>query len=112
MQSEVDESIAVDVLGERPRLQLVAHGVGERCASARRSLALVRTHDLRPTRIEMEVERLALVLTQRFVIELANYVPRDIAHHQSNDLLLDAALAILQRVANCFVERRRREPRP
>src|SRR4051794_2197416 len=111
MQAELDERVAIDVLRERARLELVANGVGQRGASAWRGLTLLRTHDLRSPGVQMEMKRLSLVLPQRLVIELAQDVPRNVAHHQADDLLFDSALAVVERLTNGFVEGCRRESR-
>ena len=109
MKSELDESFAIDVLRQLARAQLVAHGVGERGAAPGRTLALFRTHYLGPPRIEMKVKRLPLVVAQRLVVEIAQDVAGNIADDEPHDLVVDAALAAVERVANRFVERCRRE---
>src|SRR4051812_15502317 len=108
MQPELDESFAVDVLGERPRAELVPHRVSQGCASPRSAFAFLGTNDLRAARIEIEMERPSLVLTQRFVVELAQNVARDVTHDEAHDLVVDATLAVVQRIPNGFVERSRR----
>src|SRR3954466_2313790 len=110
MQPELDESFAVDVLGEWTRSQLVAYRVSQRCAPPGPALPLFRTHDLGATSVEMKMQRAPLVVAQCLVIELAQNVSRHITHDQADDLLVDAVLAPVERVPNRFVERRGRQP--
>src|SRR5450759_3119321 len=104
MQPELDERFAVDVLCKHARAELVAYGVRQRRAAARRGLAIFATHDLGTARVEVELQRLALVFAERLVIKLAQDVAWNIANHQPHDLLVDAAFEIVERPANRLVE--------
>src|SRR4051812_49647403 len=53
----------------------------------------------------MEVQRPALVLAQRLVIELAQNVARDIPYHEPHDLFVDPSITSVERVTNRLVER-------
>jgi len=106
VKTQLDEGFAIDVLGENARHELVADGVGERGATTGSALPLLRTHDLGAPRIEIEVQRPPLVLSEGLVIQVAKDVPGYVAHDESHDLLVDSAFAVVQRGVNRLVERR------
>ena len=58
----------------------------------------------------MEVQRAALVLAQRLVVELARDVARDVAHDEPHDLVVDPARAPVDAPRIARVDLRRRQP--
>jgi len=59
----------------------------------------------------MELQRPALVFAERFVVQLAQNVARNVADHESHNLVVDPALKIVYGLANRLVERSRRQAR-
>jgi hypothetical protein len=93
VEPKLDEYLSVDVLGKDPRPQLVAHRISEGRPATWGAIPRVGSDDFRTASIEMKLERLSLVFAERLVIELAQNVAWDITYNESNDLVVDAALA-------------------
>ena len=67
-----------------------------------------KPHDFWPARIEMKVQRPTLEFAQRFVIEIARDVTRQIADDEPHDLILDPATAPVHGAQNAIVDLRHR----
>src|SRR5688500_16009856 len=69
----------------------------------------VNANDLGPAGIEQKMKRPALESAERLMVELARNVARNVADHETHDLLVDAALASVDALAYAAVHVGRRK---
>src|SRR5687768_5208195 len=94
MQTEVDEMLSIYTGSHLARLEHRLHCFSERRTSAWCATSGEQPHWIGAPRIEKKIESPSLEIPDPAMVEIAENMPRNIAHYETHGPVVDSSLAI------------------